>query len=214
MKNLSFWKLLVFVAALALFGCNSGGGEDTAEGGEESAEGSGDEAAEEGGEEGGEEAAEEGGEEEAAEEGGEEAAAEEGGDTAAAGGEAPSAVTAENLHGQWNADFQRMLEGEEMTDEERQMAQALFGSAEISFTFGADGSLTMNANMMGQQETESGSWEVQSTEGNVLTISATKDPAEGEEAETEVMVVTFESMNTVAMTEEGGGETLYFNRAE
>ena len=205
MKNLSFWKLLVLVAALAVFGCNSGGGEEAAEGGEESAEGSGEEAAEEGGEEGGEEAAEEGGEE---------AAAEEGGEEAAAGGDAPSAVTAENLHGQWNADFQRMLEGEEMTEEERQMAQALFGSAEISFTFGTDGSLTMNANMMGQQETETGSWEVVSTEGNVITISATKDPAEGEEAETETMVVTFESMTTVSMTEEGGGETLYFNRAE
>jgi hypothetical protein len=207
MKNLSFWKLLVLVAALALFGCNSGETDDAAEGGEETAEGSGEEAAE-GGEEGGEEAAEEGGEE-AAEE-----AAEEGGEEAAAEG-APSAVTAENLHGQWNADFQRMLEGEEMTEEERQMAQALFGSAEISFTFGTDGSLTMNANMMGNQETETGTWEVQGVEGNVITITATKNAAEGEEPETETMVVTFESMNTVAMSEqEGGGETLYFNRAE
>lgn len=205
MKSTKFLWLSLLVGSLAFAGCK--GGEDTAaEGGDEAAEASGEEAA---GEEGGEEAAGE----EAAEEGGEEAAAEP--TTQPAGEAAPAgdfAAAAGALHGTWNADFQAMLASQEMTEEERAMATAFLAGAQMDLTFNADGSLTMAGVMMGQEQTESGTWSEVGAEGSVLTISTTT-AAEGAEAETETMTVTFASATSITIADPEG-EAIPFNKAQ
>ena len=209
MKSTKFLWLSLLVGCFAFAGCNSG--EEAAEGGEEAAEEGGEEAAEESGEEaaeeGGEEAAEGG--EEAAEEGGEEAAANNN-EAAAAGGDFAASVGA--LHGTWNADFQAMLASQEMTEEERAMATAFLAGAQMALTFNADGSLAMNGTMMGQEQSESGTWAEVGAEGSTLTISTTTQ-AEGEEAETETMTVTFASATSITIADPEG-EAIPFNKAQ
>ena len=212
MNSTKYLWLSLLVGSLALAGCDSG--EDAAdEEGDEAAEASGDEAA---GEEGGEEAAADDrvGEEAAGDEGGEEAAGDEptsqpAAEAAAAG---DFAANAGALHGTWNADFQAMLASQEMTEEERAMATTFLAGAQMALTFNADGSLAMGGVMMGQEQTESGTWSEVGAEANVLTISTTS-ASEGAEAETETMTVTFASATSI-MIADPEGEAIPFNKAQ
>lgn len=194
MKNLTL-KLVLLGAVLALGACKSetpAAGEATGEAAAAATEGTGAETA---------------------------AAAEGTGTEAAAAAAAPAAdgaVTAASLNGTWNANFQKTLENQEMTEEERNMAMAFIAMMQMSMTFADGGAMTMNATMMGQTETQAGSFEVLSVEGNTITIRATKAVAEGSGApEVETMVVTFENNNSITMRQgtEAEGETLYFDRA-
>ncbi len=205
MKTATIYRLALLIGALSLFGCKSGDGGE----GEEAhgaAEGS---VAAEGEASEGEAAEGEAAEGEAAEG---EAAAE--GLAAAAEGEAAPAgdfaATADALVGSWDADFQAMLAAQEMTDEERAMAQAFFGSAQMTLTFAADGSLTSAANMMGQEQTEAGTYSVATNEGNTLSVSTTVTK-EGSEPEVETVTVTFASADSITISDEGG-EAIPFNR--
>lgn len=203
MKSIKFLWLALFVGALALAGCKSGGEEA---GGEEAAEGSGAaEAVEEAVEEGSA-AAEEAVEavEEAAAEAAEAPAAEAGGDFAA---------SAEALHGTWNADFQALLASQEMSEEERALATAMLGSASMAITFNADGTMSMAGSMMGQEQSESGTFTVVSTEGNKLTLSGTTAGGEGEEPETQTFTLTFASATAMTMADDTG-EAIPFNKAQ
>lgn len=201
MKNLTL-KLVLLGAVLALGACKSNT-ETPAAG-----EGTGEAAA----------AATEGTGAEAAEGTGAEAAAAEGTGAAAAAAApaADGAVTAASLNGTWNANFQKTLENQEMTEEERNMAMAFIAMMQMSMTFAEGGAMTMNATMMGQTESQTGTFEVLSVEGNTITIRATKAAAEGSGApEIETMVVAFENNNSITMRQgtEADGETLYFDRA-
>lgn len=202
MKSIKFLWLALFVGALALAGCKSGGEEA---GGEEAAEGSGAaEAVEEAVEEGSA-AAEEA--VEAVEEAAEAPAAE----AAAAGGD--FAASAEALHGTWNADFQALLASQEMSEEERALATAMLGSASMAITFSADGTMSMAGSMMGQEQSETGTFTVVSTEGNKLTLSGTTAGGEGEEPETQTFTLTFASATAMTMADDTG-EAIPFNKAQ
>ncbi len=201
MNSMKFLWLSLLVGSLALAGCNSSG--DDAEGGDEVDEASGEAAGEEGGE-----AAEASGDEAATGDEAEEAEAEP--TTQPAAGD--FAATAGALHGTWNADFQAMLAAQEMTEEERSMATAFLEGAQMDLTFNADGSLAMAGVMMGQEQTESGTWTEVGTEGSVLTISTTQQ-AEGAEPETETMTVTFASATSISISDPDG-ESIPFNKAQ
>lgn len=204
MKSIKFLWLALFVGALALAGCKSG---EEAAGDDHAAEGSA-------AGEHGEEAAEEGsaaGEEAAEEPAAEEAAAAPAAEAAAAGGD--FAASAEALHGTWNADFQALLASQEMSEEERAMATAMLGSASMAITFNADGTMTMAGSMMGQEQSESGTFTVVSTEGNKLTLSGTTAGGEGEEPETQTFTLTFASATAMTMADDSG-EAIPFNKAQ
>lgn len=141
-------------------------------------------------------------------------AAGEGSGSAAAPAAAPVdpnfVASAESIHGTWAADFQAMLASQEMAEEERALAAAMLGSAQMDLTFGADGTMTMAGSMMGQQQTESGTWSMLSANGNSLQLAATTQK-EGEEPETQNFTVTFNNANSITMADEGG-EAIPFNR--
>lgn len=184
MKYSKFLWLSLVVGSLAIAGCNSG--DDTAEGGEEAAEASGEEAAEE------------------------EPTTQPAGEAAAAGGDFTASAAA--LQGTWGADFQAMLAGQEMTEEERAMATAFLAGATMNLTFNADGTLAMNGVMMGQEQSETGTWSEVGAAGNVLTVSTTTT-SEGAEAETETMTVTFASATSITIADPEG-EAIPFNKAQ
>ena len=141
-------------------------------------------------------------------------AAVEGSGAAAAPAAAPAdpnfVASAESIHGTWAADFQAMLASQEMSEEERALATAMLGSAQMDLTFAADGTMTMAGSMMGQQQTESGTWSMISANGNSLQVAATTQK-EGEEPETQNFTVTFNNANSITMADEGG-EAIPFNR--
>jgi uncharacterized lipoprotein NlpE involved in copper resistance len=99
-----------------------------------------------------------------------------------------------------------------MTEEERSMATAFLEGAQMALTFNADGSLAMAGVMMGQEQTESGTWTEVGTEGSVLTISTTKQ-VEGAEPETETMIITFASATSISISDPDG-ESIPFNKAQ
>ena len=74
----------------------------------------------------------------------------------------------------------------------------------------ADGSLTSAANMMGQEQTEAGTYSVATNEGNTLSVSTTVTK-EGSEPEVETVTVTFASADSITISDEGG-EAIPFNR--
>jgi uncharacterized lipoprotein NlpE involved in copper resistance len=132
------------------------------------------------------------------------------GEAAATSGDFAASVAA--LHGTWSADFQAMLAGQEMTEEERSMATAFLEGAQMDLIFNADGSLAMAGVMMGQEQTESGTWTEVGTEGSVLTISTTQQ-SEGAEPETETMIITFASATSISISDPDG-ESIPFNKAQ
>ncbi len=122
-------------------------------------------------------------------------------------------ATAEALHGTWNADFQALLAGQEMSDEERALANAMLGSATMALTFAADGNMNMAGSMMGQEQNESGTYTIVSTEGNTMVVAGTTPGEEGEEPKTETLTVTFASATSMTMSDDSG-ESIPFNRAQ
>lgn len=125
-------------------------------------------------------------------------------------------ITEQSLHGTWNANFQKTLENQEMTEEERNMAMAFIAMMQMSMTFAPSGAMTMSATMMGQTERQNGTYEVLSVHDDTITIRATKEAEGGaKQPEVETMVVTFENNNSIIMRQgtETDGETLYFDRA-
>ncbi len=201
MKRTILWKLAILLGALTLFGCPSGG--DAPAEGEASGEAAG--------EEGGEEAAEEGGEEAAEEEGGEEAAEEPASQPAGEEAAAPAgdfAAANDSIHGTWDADMQATLAG--MPEEERALAAMLLGSAQMNLTFGADGTMNMSMTMMGEEQSQAGTFSVSGTEGNVVTLTTTTE--EEGETETENMTATFTDANTMELRSADDPQAFVFKR--
>lgn len=202
MKRFILWKLAILLGALTMFGCPSGG--DAPAEGDDNGEASGDEAA-----------AEEGGDEAAGEEGGEEAAEEEAAEPATqpAGEEAAApagdfTATNDSLHGTWDADMQATLAG--MPEEERALAAMLLGSAQMNLTFGADGTMNMSMTMMGEEQSQAGTFSVTSTEGNVVNLTTTTEE-EGEQ-KTETMTATFTDANTLELRSADDPQAFVFKR--
>lgn len=96
------------------------------------------------------------------------------------------------------------------------MAMAFIAMMQMSMTFAPSGAMTMSATMMGQSETQQGSYEVLRVAGQTLTIRATKQAEDGTgQPEVETIRITFETQDSITMREGEGtdGETLYFDRA-
>lgn len=125
-----------------------------------------------------------------------------------------SSVTAVSLHGVWNVNFLKTIENQTLTEEARTEAASFIGTMQIRVTFTEDGTMTMNATLMGQPETRTGSYEVISVDGNTITIRATKTET-GSAPEVETIVMTFENENSIMMRPSDGAldEMLYFDRA-
>lgn len=116
----------------------------------------------------------------------------------------------ELLIGSWSADFRAMLAAEPLDDEERALAEAMLGNASMVLRFDADGSVNMNGSMMGQTQTETGTWSAVGATGHVLTIVVTTQ-APGGTPESERMVVTFNGPERLWMADDSG-ESIPFNR--
>lgn len=211
--------LAIFAATLVLAACKNNA--------ENSGEGAAAPAAEAAAE-GGEAVAEVAAEGEAAVEAAGEAVEEAVGEVAGTGAAAPAAgevaaaptpvevdpnfvATAESLHGTWAADFQSLLSGGDMSAEERAMMQAMLANATMEFTFTADGTLALDGTVMGQTQSESGTWAFVSAEGNTVNLSMTMATAEGAEPETKTMKAVFSSANHMVLSDDAG-EEVPFNR--
>ncbi|MCA9564037.1 MAG: hypothetical protein KC561_11145 [Myxococcales bacterium] len=111
--------------------------------------------------------------------------------------------------GSWAVDVGAMMEAEMAgaTPEEQQMAQAMIGSMSMVITFGADNTANMVMSMMGETETESGTYQVLSSEGSTVTLSMTSS-----DGTVEQIVMTFNTADSVSATSED--MTLILNRTE
>lgn len=123
----------------------------------------------------------------------------------------PAARVASDLVGTWSADFDKMLSTMEMTSEERQRAHTFLDGAEMVLRFNADGTLTMDDAMMGQQQHHVGTWVLLGTADQTITITATSQEEEGGTPETEEMTVVFYDDNAISISDAEGGE-IPFNR--
>jgi hypothetical protein len=142
-----------------------------------------------------------------------------GGDAAAAAAapvaEAPTGdpvteASAANLHGSWRVDMMGALANDpNIGPEERAMMQAMFGAMSITFNYNPDNTVSMSVSGMGQDETKTGSYVVNSATGNALSVSMTLPPEEGEtEGQTEVFTITFQTTNNATMSKEGEAQVM------
>ncbi|MFT6400461.1 MAG: hypothetical protein ACJAYU_005233 [Bradymonadia bacterium] len=120
-------------------------------------------------------------------------------------------VDASALHGVWEADLAGMLEAVEMTDEEREMAVSFMEGAALQIQFTAAGHVEMRGLMMGQHQVEIGTWTPVSSEGSLLTIDNVM--AEGPDAESERLIITFASATSMTATDPDG-EMIPFTKLE
>lgn len=91
----------------------------------------------------------------------------------------------DKLPGTWAVDMMAMLEGQKMDEQQKKMMEMMFANASIQITFKPDGAFSAKTNMMGQEQEDSGTWSVLSSEGNTLTVTTTSQ--EGEKTETLTM---------------------------
>lgn len=121
---------------------------------------------------------------------------------------APPEASAELLVGMWDADFDALLAAEDMSEEDRALATAMLRSARMQVAFDADGTMRMRGEMMGQEQSESGTWESIRASGAELVISGTTD-----DGETQSFTVVFETNDTMTVSDESG-EPIPFVRTE
>lgn len=114
------------------------------------------------------------------------------------------------LHGRWSLDVSRTLDAQEMTAEERQMAEAFMGSMQMYIDFEADGSMSMEAVIFGETQRESGTWSGTS-QGELIVVSSTTTGEDGT-MDTTSMEIDFASRDVFAARETGSGEVMYFSR--
>lgn len=116
---------------------------------------------------------------------------------------------ADNIVGTWTVDVDSMLE--EVPEEEREMARAMMQMmGDLTMTFGDDDSLTI---AMGEGESQSGSYEVTSSEGDTLSMTLTSN--EGEASDVTVTFVSEDQVRIEPVDEEASGpQTMVLNRVE
>ena len=88
----------------------------------------------------------------------------------------PATGTTGTIIGSWNLDTQAMIAA--LPEAEREMAGAFMGMMQMNMTFGADNTVNMRVSMMGQEETESGTWESVSRDGDTHVIRITSSDGE------------------------------------
>ena len=105
--------------------------------------------------------------------------------------------SADPLVGTWVLDTSAMTEG--MTEEEAALVMAFMGSMEMTFTFNADGTLKAYANIMGEEESKTGTYKA---EGGNIVIT-------GEDGTETTTPYTLEGNKLVI---EDNGQSLTFTR--
>jgi uncharacterized lipoprotein NlpE involved in copper resistance len=124
-------------------------------------------------------------------------------------GQAQAQVTAseDSLVGTWAADLVAMMAGEMegMEESERAMVEAMMEGASMTITFNADHTMAMEMSMMGETESEAGTWSLVSATGNTLVVQTTSP-----EGEVDTVTMVFNDENSVAATVDE--ETMLLNR--
>jgi len=115
-------------------------------------------------------------------------------------------ATASSHVGTWDVDFAATMAQQPMSEEERAMAMQIMGDASMQMVFGADNSASMTANMMGQVESETGTWTLVGVDASTVTVTLTS--VDGNTAN---IALVFQDENTVHASEEG--ETLIMRRS-
>lgn len=116
---------------------------------------------------------------------------------------------ADRLAGMWQADMQQLLAGEEMTEEERAMTEALLSSARLYLSIAPDGTLEMFGSMMGQVQRSPGVWSASedASGGWTMTMSVAGD------AEVETLAISFDGPDRVTL-DDGSGDVLALVRVD
>ena len=114
------------------------------------------------------------------------------------------------LYGTWNLDVARTLEAQDMTEEERQMAQAFMSAMQMSITFDASGTMRMEAMIFGETQSESGTWTGR-RDGELIVIDSVSGDGTAP-PETSIMEIDFASRDVFSAREVGSEETMYFSR--
>lgn len=124
-------------------------------------------------------------------------------------------VAAASLHGTWQANFRRTNENRTLTNEERELVLRFVDSMHLSVTFGANSSYEASVTMMGQSQTETGSYEVLSIAGNTATVRITTSVDGSEAPKIRALIATFEDNARMILTEviEAESVGVYFDRA-
>ncbi len=114
------------------------------------------------------------------------------------------------LHGTWDLDIQRTLDAQEMTEEERQMANAFMSSMDMALIFDAGGTMRMEASIFGEVQTETGTWSGVK-QGELIVIDSTTSDGT-EPPVTTTMEIDFASSDMFVAREVGLDERMYFTR--
>lgn len=111
-------------------------------------------------------------------------------------------ASAETLHGTWEIDFEPMLAS--LPANEQEMARQMMGSMEMTLTITPEGGFTMNASMMGETQTETGTYEVVSTALDIVTVNmTTTETSMPSGPETTTIVFTFVDADNMVGVEDG-----------
>lgn len=113
----------------------------------------------------------------------------------------------DRLNGAWIIDADATIA--QLPEDQQAMAGAFIRMMKIGMVFGADGALEMSVSMMGEQETQAGTFKVLGIEGDVFTLEMTRAAEEGAEAEAEesskmhVTFITPDQIRFAPVPEEG-----------
>ena len=103
-----------------------------------------------------------------------------------------------------------VLDAQEMTEEERQMANAFMSSMDMALIFDAGGTMRMEASLFGEVQTATGTWSGVK-QGELIVIDSTTSDGT-EPPETSIMEIDFASSDMFAAREVGSDERMYFTR--
>lgn len=111
-------------------------------------------------------------------------------------------ASADLLVGTWEADFSAILQDDKMSEEERQLALVLLGDASMTLSVHADGSLTLSGQIFEDMTHTTGTWGLNSANGNVLHITTTTRETGATGDVTESMTVTFSSPDAMVLADD------------
>jgi transcription elongation GreA/GreB family factor len=114
-----------------------------------------------------------------------------------------------DVYGDWDADFDTMIERQELTDEERATAQTMMQDAWMRLTFG-DGSVSVVAIIVGEKETDAGTWTLLEADDESLVIRALT----GVPPQDDVMTLVFEGDDNFTISDAEGEEIPFVRSVE
>jgi len=114
-----------------------------------------------------------------------------------------------DMIGRWALDVGRTLES--MSEADRTQAAPLMSLMSLSMDVQADRALVMTMSMFGESETSRGRYEIVGSEGQTVTLMATIEGDDPDDAmETQEMVISFDDRDNITVI--AGGDSLYMTR--